>query len=315
MFKTQDYLSRGKMFLLFLIPVSVIAIFVVVIPYMISIETLFVTPVIFIAMISFLIFLRSKYFWSRKDRKFLDKPSTILCWIIFAIVVPFLVLVALLIILIYRKAIYVSAWVISITTLFVFGIRLEINGRLPKKQCITIYNHCSLVDDAFNSLIMMFRPWKVVYAKGLQRVPFANIFLRYIGIPLTREEMRSKKDVSDKVVSFLKEKKGNILVFPEGKRLSVEKCKELIMDFQDGAFRWSVECNVTIVPVVVSWTFLFKPRSGQWWFSPRTITINYLDSYLMQKGEGIDDFSERVRLIMLEKLRLELKEKKRWKLI
>jgi 1-acyl-sn-glycerol-3-phosphate acyltransferase len=155
---------------------------------------------------------------------------------------------------------------------------------------------------------MGYKKWKVVFAKGEKRIPFVVTFLKYIGIPFSREELRSKKETSDKVISYLKEQDGNILVFPEGRRLPVEKREDLIMAFHHGAFRWSYECDVPIIPVVVSWTFLFKPRSGQWWFSPRTITINYLDPVLMREHESIDDFSQRIRESMLIKLKEELKK-------
>jgi len=59
---------------------------------------------------------------------------------------------------------------------------------------------------------------------------------------------------------------------------------------------------VPIVPVVVSWTFLFKPRSGQWWFSPRTITIKFINSVISKDGESTTEYQERVRSLMLEKL-------------
>jgi hypothetical protein len=55
--------------------------------------------------------------------------------------------------------------------------------------------------------------------------------------------------------------------------------------------------------VVISWTFLFKPRSGQWWFSPRTIIIYYLDPEIKKKDEDIEDFKNRVRQKMLEVLK------------
>ena len=83
------------------------------------------------------------------------------------------------------------------------------------------------------------------------------------------------------------------------------------MDFQPGAFHWSSKCNVPIMPVVVSWTFLFQPRSGQWWFSPRTITIHYLEPSKIKEGEDVGEFSARIRELMRNKLEEELKKQKK----
>ena len=161
------------------------------------------------------------------------------------------------------------------------------------------------MDDVLNPIIMGRSPWKVIFTKGLTRIPFVGNFLNYIGIPITREEMISRTRVAKQTISFLKEKKGNLLIFPEGRRLLVEKKKDLLMTFSPGAFLWSKECNIPVIPVVVSWTFKFQPRSGQWWFSPRTITIHYLDPVNIKDDESIEDFSNRTRNVMLSKLQSE----------
>lgn len=316
MLKNKKKYSRVKMLLLLLIPILVIAILTIVIPYEISKSTLCVTPVVFIAIISFLIFLRSKYIWSFKDNKIFDKVSTIFIWIIFVPVIFTIGVFALFIVLIHRKSIYFLMWFLSNVTIFIFGIRIKISGILPEGKFIVIYNHCSNTDDVLNPLIMGYKKgWRVVFAEGEKRIPLVVSFLKYIGIPLRREELRSKKETSDKVISFLREQDGNILVFPEGRRLPIKNKDDLMMDFFPGAFLWSYNCNVPIVPVVVSWTFLFKPREGQWWFSPRTITINYLDSVTMREHESIDDFCQRTRESMRSKLKSELEIKRKWKLI
>ena len=317
MFTTEDYLLEIKMLFLLLIPVSVIAVFVIVIPYIISAQTLFVTPVIFLSMISFLIFLRSKYFWCRKDRKSFDKVATIISWVIFAIVMPTLVLIALLIFVFYKKSIYFSAWILSITFLFILGIRLKIRGNLYKGQCITIGNHRSILEDIFLSLIMGFyRIWKVVFAKGPKRVPFAPIFLKYMGFPLIREERRSRKETYDKISAYLKCEKGNIFIFPEGKRMPVEEKERSLMDFKVGAFRLSLECNIPIQPVVILGSGMAKPRSKQWWIIARTIEIHYLPLIWAKKEEKPECFCKRVWIIMSDEIeKQEQKKKKRWKLI
>lgn len=311
--KGEKYLSGFKMFLLSLIPMAVLAILIMAIPYGITHGTLYVTFPVFVGVISFIMLLRSKYFWLFRDNKIFDKTATVFIWIIFVTIMPILAIATLLIVLIYKKTIYTLLWVLSIITVFIFGIKIRIYGEIPDEQFILIYNHRSNVDDVINPIIMGRKPWKVVFAKGLARIPFVGNFLEYIGIPITRGEMKSHTKVTKQAISFLKEKRGNILIFPEGRRLPVEKRGDFLLEFQPGAFYWSKECDVFIVPVVVHSTFEFQPRSGQWWFSPRTISIHYLDKTKIMEDERVEQFTNRVRELMLMKLRLleeELKKSK-----
>jgi 1-acyl-sn-glycerol-3-phosphate acyltransferase len=303
----KEYLSGFKMFLMALIPIAVLAILIMAIPYEIVHSTFYVTPIIFISVVSFLLFLRSKYFWVFKDNETFDKISTVFIWVIFISVIPILSIIALLIIYFDRKTIYSLLWILSLVVAFIFGIRIKKTGKLPDSQFILIWNHCSNVDDVLNPIIMGTKKWKVVFASGLKRIPFVGNFLNYIGIPVTREEAISRKEASKQAVDFLIGEKGNVLIFPEGHRLDIEKELDILCSFSPGAFVWSSRYDIQIVPVVACWTYLFQPRSGQWWFSPRTITINYLDPVKIGKDESVEKFSTRVRNLMRNKLKEEIK--------
>jgi 1-acyl-sn-glycerol-3-phosphate acyltransferase len=194
-------------------------------------------------------------------------------------------------------------WILSVITVFIFGISLKIRGKLPSGRFILIYNHCSNVDDVLNPIILGRKPWKVMFAEHQRRVPFVRFFLSYVGIPVTREEIDSRLDASEKATSFLKDTQENLLVFPEGRRLTSNEKESLLLRFYSGAFRWSEESDIQIVPVVVYWTFLFQNKE-QWWFSSREIEIDYLEPVRIEEGESIKNFSQRVRMLMLEKLRL-----------
>lgn len=302
-----EYLSGFKRFLMALIPIVILAILIMVVPYGIAHSTFYVTPIIFISVVFFLLFLRSKYFWVFKDNETFDKISTVFIWVIFISVIPLLVTIALLIIYFNKKTLYLLLWFLSLVVAFIFGIRIKKTGKLPDSQFILIWNHCSNVDDILNPIIMGTKKWKVVFASGLKRIPFVGNFLNYIGIPVKREEMESRKEASKQAADFLVVDKGNVLIFPEGHRLDIEKERDILCLFSPGAFIWSRRYNIQIVPVVVSWTYLFQPRSGQWWFSPRTITINYLDSVKIGEDESVEEFSTRVRNLMRNKLKEEIK--------
>ena len=145
--------------------------------------------------------------------------------------------------------------------------------------------------------------WKVVYAPEVTRIPFVSLFLKFIGVPLNRNEIESKEEVKGAIKFFI-DKKFNILIFPEGKRLPENRDKDLyLLPFKKGAFYLSQKTNIPIIRVVVSWTYLFKPRAGQWWYSPRKIIIKYFDPISIEKEETISDFANRARFSMESELK------------
>ncbi len=260
------------------------------------------TIFIYLGVTIFLSLLRLKGSYTNKT---LDQVVTILMYLI---VIPVLLILGIpffFIAVIVRPFMYRIMYFLATTILYVFGIRLEFVGKLPKGQYIIICNHCSTIDDIINAPIMGLKGWKVVFAPEVRRIPLVSLFLMFIGIPVKREDLESKEEVKGAIKFFL-EKKFNILIFPEGKRLTEPRKRKkdvYILPFQKGAFFLSQKTGIPVVRVVVSWTYLFKPRAGQWWFSPRKITIKYLDPILIEEGETIGDFANRARLSMETELR------------
>lgn len=259
---------------------------------------------IYVFTMIFLILLRTKDAWPFDTGETFDKVVTILIWIISIPVFVVIGLACLVIVVLWKRSIYRVGNFLSITVIFIFGVKLKIVGTRPKTQFIATPNHCSTVDDVVDSIIMGFSKWKVVYASEIVRIPFVKLLLKSsnIGIPITRTEASSRKEVAQNMKQALLEG-FNILIFPEGRRLPVEKKDDLLLPFFDGPFLLSAYSGVPILPVIISWTFLFKPRSGQWWFSPRTITVYYLEPEFKKEEESLENFKERVRNKMLSVLK------------
>jgi 1-acyl-sn-glycerol-3-phosphate acyltransferase len=255
---------------------------------------------IYIGIMVFLTLLRSKDSWFFETNETFDQAVTLIIWAIALPVFTFCGILALVCILCSKRSIYVVASIFSFIVMYVLGIRLRIVGELPQEQFIGISNHCSWVDDPIDPLVMGTKPWKVVYAEEVQRIAFARYFLKHIGIPISRKEMSSRIGVAKKL--FDEVKRGyNVLVFPEGKRLqvaSLDQEQQYLLEFNNGPFHLSKESGVPILPVVISWTFLFKPRSGQWWYSPCTITIYYLEPVTIDDTETVEGFKRRVWNLM-----------------
>lgn len=258
----------------------------------------------YIGLMSFLIFLRTKDDWNNliRTNKSFDKVVTLMIWIVSGPLIVFLGIVSIITINIFKKSVYLVGYHLSLIVVFLLGVRLRTIGELPEGQFIVISNHGSWLDDAFNCIIMKKSKWKVVFAPEVKRIFGAKQFLKHIGIPLNRKEMSSRLTVTRKMLRWI-DKGYSLRIYPEGKRLPLDMKDEYLCDFDNGAFLLSKLSGKKIVPVVISWTFLFKPRSGQWWYSPQTITFIFLDPVEILPEEDVDGFNIRVKDIVLSTLK------------
>lgn len=307
------------------ISVIAIAFVFIAIPYLLfENHPIYTTFHIYIGVISFLTLLRYKDYWFLEPNSTFDKVLTILIWVIAPPVFLSLGLISIFIILCMPRSIYSVMRIFCTTIVFIFGIRIRIFGNSPKEQAIFIANHCSTIDDAFNLFFMVVK-FKVLFAPEVTRLPFAQFFLKRIGIPIDRKSKESRVSSMLKVYRSLKAG-FDILIYPEGRRLPSDdrehylKVREgyrttvfgpdnlpheiqFMLPFEDGAFELSMKTKKPIQPIVMSWTYLFKPRSGQWWFSPRTIDIYRLGLVQAEEEETLEKFKMRVWNLMVSKLK------------
>ncbi len=310
-----------------LLPVVIFAVFCLLIPDRIDNQTdshiLYFSKRIFVGIMLFSFFLRSEeFFLNIEHKKNLDKITTIITWIVFLSTVLTIgissILLLLIFSLIFKRLVYIVMIILSSVTLFVLGAKPKFLNSFPKVgQCVLISNHGSTIDELFLALIFWFRKWKVVFDPTVVRIPLVTLFAKkFVGIPVDRKDKKSK------TMAALKTQRAvnsgfDVMVYPEGRRLQVSSYEEgkIMEEFvEDGAFELAIKNQLPIVPVVTSWTFLFKPRSGQWWLSPRTIKIIYLDPIYPPKisreerkdkdkwDAAIEDLKSKSRNAMLQKL-------------
>jgi 1-acyl-sn-glycerol-3-phosphate acyltransferase len=316
---------------MFLIPTSILAIMIILIPYVIANATILITPIIFISVIVFVLILRSKkYFPIIRKMKFFDQVATIITWSIIIPVMLVMLLFAIIISYLSEVFFYFLLWVISVTFVFVMGGEIKIKGNLPKVRCIFIYNHTSNIDDIINPIIMGMFPWKVVFEPKAQRIVYVKWVLKFIGIPLEREgKPRDKKKTSEEIkfylginqkeeninskqITYNKKIKGNLLIFPEGGRLSLEERENDIMlkPFKPRTFIWAQESGLPIAFAAVDGPMNILPKRGQWWFSPQVINIHYLGVVTISQEQDAKIVAQEVWEAVESEVRLINKEKK-----
>lgn len=116
------------------------------------------------------------------------------------------------------------------------------------KNYVIVANHQSLADVFV--LAGLNHHFKWVSKESLLRIPFFGWNMRindYVG--LKRGDKSSIKEMMNKCKSLLKNGV-SIMMFPEGTRSEDGS----LGDFRDGSFRLALDCNVPLVPIVITGT-------------------------------------------------------------
>lgn len=140
-------------------------------------------------------------------------------------------------------------------------------------------NHSSFIDYllAVLVLITMGRKWNIVYGTNLHYIPIVGPLLKKYAIPVDRNDPRSFVPMKNRVKEELA-KGHNVLIFPESGRILIEEAMSLrIREFATSVHRIAYESGAEILPVVLSWPFLYRAKGGAKRFSPQTTEIIFLD--------------------------------------
>jgi 1-acyl-sn-glycerol-3-phosphate acyltransferase len=269
---------------------------------------LYTTQYVFLFTIGFFVVIIRIISFLNLHIKYIDILLTIPIIIIASVLLFILGFFAIIIIAIYPKSVYRIGYILALIILFVLGVNLKFEGEsTPKnKQFIRVLNHTSFVDELLVAVAMGIKPWTIIYAEEIKRIPFLGKMLRDYGIPVNRDEKESGTE------AFLQSKNAiesgkNFALFAEGKRLRPNDFKDglVLYPFKSGAFSLACKYNLPIYPVVFIFPFLYKPRSGQWWFSPRTITVINLDP-IFTEGKNSKQVASEVHFAMEETIRFYL---------
>lgn len=132
--------------------------------------------------------------------------------------------------------------------LFWMGFRVQVDNQAqidPEQSYMIIGNHTSVMD--IMALLKIIRlPFVFVGKKELAKIPIFGYLYKKSNVTVDRKSPRSRKEVYDQVVDFIK--KGNsIAIYPEG---GVPDPALLLAPFKNGAFRMAIEHKLPIIPMV-----------------------------------------------------------------
>lgn len=132
---------------------------------------------------------------------------------------------------------------------FLSGIRYEVHGReniLPSEPYIYIFNHRSFVDAPVIPMVIP-QEIRAIGKKELSKIPVFGTVIGRLAVWVDRGDAESRRESLEKLIRFLDQGK-SVVVAPEGTR---NDSREILLPFQKGAFRLSVDTGVPILPMAI----------------------------------------------------------------
>lgn len=157
---------------------------------------------------------------------------------------------------------------------FLSGIRYEIEG-LDKidrsKPYIYIFNHRSFIDAPVIPMAIP-QELRALGKKELSKIPFFGWVVGKLAIWVDRSSVESRRASLEKLIGIL-EKGISVVVAPEGTR---NDTGEVLLPFQKGAFRLSIDTQIPILPMAVIGADRIMKR-GSILLSPGKVRIYFSD--------------------------------------
>lgn len=148
-------------------------------------------------------------------------------------------------------------------TIHFFSYNLKVKGkehlktlRKAKQNYILISNHCMFLDSAFSLLSCFKNPLYIPTVENTLRIPFLRHIIasfNVIPVPSSPKSLVCFKNAVNKLLSC----GNNLLIYPEG---ALWPYYPELREFKTGAFRFSVDNNVPILPSCIT----FRERTGIW---------------------------------------------------
>ena len=200
-----------------------------------------------------------------------------------------------------KKGDYLYSWCWWYSTIFgwLTGIRYEVTGRenLQKQDaCVMTCNHAAVAD-----MFILVHAIKGIRYRPLSKIELASIPLfgflwRHTLVFVDRKSPESRKKSVQVVEQMIREQKISLLIFPEGTR---NRTPQPLKDFYDGAFRIAIECQVSIVPMIILNTRRITPPKS-WMLKPGLLICHFLPpiSTAGMNDDDIEPLKEKVYALM-----------------
>jgi 1-acyl-sn-glycerol-3-phosphate acyltransferase len=177
------------------------------------------------------------------------------------------------------------------------GIRYEVRGweNVPKEPCVVLSKHSSTWETL--ALETWFAPGSFVAKKELLWVPFFGWGFA-LSSPITIDRKAGAQAMEKMIVQGkdrLRERKFNIVVFPEGTRIKAGTRGK----YKSGGVRLAIGCEAKILPIAHNAGFCW-PRHP-WKKHPGLVTMSILPP-IDSKGREMSELNEEVERVIEEEV-------------
>jgi 1-acyl-sn-glycerol-3-phosphate acyltransferase len=200
-----------------------------------------------------------------------------------------------------RKNIYYLHHVFTPTFLFFAGIRLHVTGKekIDKNTSyVIVSNHSSSLDFIVNAEAYP-GVFRFLAKQELIKIPIFGWIVKKMCLIVDRSSAMSR---ARSMVELKRELAAgmSIFIYPEGGRNQTE---DLLGTFYDGAFRIAIQSGA---PLMVQTIVNMKDISATAQsidLCPGVVKIVWDGPFLTKKGDDLNELKEKVRSIMLERIR------------
>lgn len=166
---------------------------------------------------------------------------------------------------------------------------------LPE-QCIVVSNHTSMLDILMN-LFLYPNAFLFIGKIELARLPLFGFFYKRTNILVNRSSLRSRKEAMDKASEKL-DQGYSMCIYPEG---GVPDHEVLLGNFKEGAFRFSIEKQLPLLPI----TFIDNKRAFPYKWNlggPRVLRAT-IHKAVYPEGKNAKELKEEIRCIFVEEFK------------
>lgn len=184
-------------------------------------------------------------------------------------------------------------------------VKIEKRAKIEKgKPYIFLANHFSYLDIP----MMGFVPGDVLFVgkASIRKAPLFGYYFKNLHIALDRDRLRSRADTMKRAGESL-DAGSSVIIFPEGGIYTSQPPH--MVPFKNGAFRLSIEKQIPIIPVTLSYNHLILPDDGKMLLRRRSAKMILHEALIPSPNETENTLKEKCFGIIQAQLNLDFESK------
>ena len=183
-------------------------------------------------------------------------------------------------------------------------VNIEKQAKIEKgKPYIFLANHFSYLDIP----MMGFVPGDVLFVgkASIRKAPLFGYYFKNLHIAVDRDRLKSRAETMKRAGESL-DAGSSVIIFPEGGIYTSQPPQ--MVPFKNGAFRLSIEKQIPIIPVTLSYNHLILPDDGKMLLRRRSAKMILHEALIPSPAETEDSLKEKCFGIIQKQLNLDAEQ-------